>query len=57
MSGDVRPALRPATRADLRRVLRWIPDRDACRRWAGPRAGLCYMVKDLTNVAPAADPD
>jgi ribosomal protein S18 acetylase RimI-like enzyme len=49
MSGDVRPALRPAIRADLRRVFRWIPDRDACRRWAGPRVRYTRNPESLAR--------
>lgn len=49
MSGDVRPVLRPATRADLRRVFRWIPDRDHCRRWAGPRVRYSRNPESLAR--------
>lgn len=48
MTDDDRPILRPATRADLYRVFRWIPDRDACRRWAGP---LVRYTRDPASLA------
>ena len=65
MKADARPILRPATRPDLYRVFRWIPDREACRRWAGPRvrftsdpASLAWQIgfrPDNSYVLPVGD--
>jgi ribosomal-protein-alanine N-acetyltransferase len=40
-------ALRVPSGADYDRVASWIPDANACRRWAGPKVPFPFAVSEL----------
>jgi RimJ/RimL family protein N-acetyltransferase len=53
----VDPILRPARPSDFAALAGWIPDAEACRRWAGPRVSFPFAavsLEDLLAVATGA---
>jgi [ribosomal protein S18]-alanine N-acetyltransferase len=46
-------ALHPAQPADFAVIAGWVPDRDACLRWAGPRLAYPFRVEALPALLEA----
>jgi ribosomal-protein-alanine N-acetyltransferase len=46
--------LRETRQSDYDVIASWIPDADACLRWAGPRVGFPFSVEELTQILTAA---
>lgn len=44
--------LRSPSPADYDTIAAWIPDGDACRRWAGPKVPFPFAAADLPTLLP-----